>query len=143
LRLYEPESAHKILLEPRGDLNDRDKSIVMAEYHALVGEYSEAIAIARKLFEADASDVQAAILLGDVYHDSSQFQLAAAAYSASLARCGQHDQEQRRDILRLLAKNDLLAWQLDRAIAILNGLVEENPSDVASRLLLMEALAEA
>jgi len=143
LRLYESESAHKILLEPRGDLNDRDKSIVMAEYHALVGEYSEAIAIARNLFEADASDVQAAILLGDVYHDSSQFQLAAAAYSASLARCGQHDQEQRRDILRLLAKNDLLAWQLDRAIAILNGLVEENPSDVASRLLLMEALAEA
>jgi tetratricopeptide (TPR) repeat protein len=143
LRLYEPDSARKILLEPRGDLNERDRSMVMAEYHALVGEYSEAIAIARRLFEADAGDVQAAILLGNVYHDSSQFQLAAAAYSAALAHCSPHDQEQHREILRLLAKNDLFGRQLDRAIAILRSLVEEHPSDVASRLLLMETLAEA
>ncbi len=143
LRLYDVESARKVLADWRGRENDREVSMMMADYHTLVGEYSDAIAIARRLFETDAGDIQAAILLGDVYHASLQFGFAEAAYSAALARCRATDVEPRREIRRLQAKNELFARRFDRAVAILRGLVEERPSDVASRLLLMETLTEA
>lgn len=143
LRLYEVESARKVLGECCGGLNDRDVSMVMADYHTLVGEYSEAIVIAKRLLQADEGDLPAAILLGDVYHASRQFLFAEGAYAAALARCPATDEELRREIRRLQAKNDLLSRRFDRAIAILNGLIEERPSDVATRLLLMETLTEA
>ena len=143
LRLYEVESARKVLVECCPGQDDRDVSLVMADYHTLVGEYSEAIAIAKHLLEANASDLQAAILLGDVYHASRQFGFADAAYSAALRACRASDEEHRREIRRLQAKNDLLSRRFDRAIAILNRLIEERPSDAATRLLLMETLTEA
>ncbi len=142
LRLYEVELAKQILDECRDDLNDQEFSTVMIDYRTLVGEYAEAIALAKRRLQADERDLQAAILLGDAYHASRQFTAADSAYAAALAMCPASDEEQYREILRLQAKNYLLSRRFGQSITILNELLKEHPADVGGRILLIETLTE-
>jgi tetratricopeptide (TPR) repeat protein len=142
LRLYEVDLARQILDQCHGHAEGREFSAVVAEYHTLVGEYAEAIAIAKQRLRADGGDVQAAILLGDAYHASHQFAAADAAYASALAICSDTDDDLAREIRRLQAKNYLLSRRFDQALSVLNALLQERPTDVASRILLIETLTE-
>lgn len=142
LRLFEVDRAKEILDAYRGDPASSDYTTVLADYHTLVGEYVEAIAIAKARLDANPSDLQAVILLGDAYHASRQFTLADAAYATALSNRAATDEEQRREILRLQAKNYLLSRRFGPSIAILRALLEEQPSDFGSRILLIETLTE-
>ena len=142
LRLYEVERAKKILDRCRDDPNGQEFSTVLIDYHTLVGEYADAISLAKRRLQADAGDLPAAILLGDAYHASLQFTAAEAAYATALKLCTATDKEQHREILRLQAKNYLRSRRFEQSIAILNALLKERPTDVGSRILLIETLTE-
>ena len=89
---------------------------------------------------ASRRDIRASILLADAYHASQQYAVAEATYAAALANCPQDDNDLRREILRLQAKNYSLSRQYRKAIPILDGLLKEQPADVGSRILLIETL---
>ena len=143
LRLFEVDSARQILNDYHGDLNDREYSTAMADYHTVVGEYAEAIAIAKHRLREDASDIEAAILLGNAYRASRQFFLAEAAYVAALEICTAVDETQQREIRRLLAKNRSQRRSFSEAICELEEMLATQPSDVATRLMLMEVLVDS
>lgn len=143
LRLYEVDIAGQILTELSCDPQDREFSTVMADYHTMVGEYSEAIAIAKRRLRQDETDLEALILLGNAYQASGQLLFAGAVYQSALAHCVVPDQEQRREILRLLAGNHFLSRRFDQAAQILEALLQEQPTDIASRILLVENWLEA
>ncbi len=143
LRLYEVDSAWQLLTAYKGDRGDRIYSTVLADYHTVVGEYAEAIAIARRRLQDDPHDIEAGILLGNVYHASHQFFMADDAYLTTLARCASPLDPQRREIRRLMARNYVLSRRFEPAIALLNQLLIEHPNDVAARLMLADALTKA
>ena len=114
----------------------------MIDYRTLVGDYAEAIALAKQRRRANKHDVRATILLADAYHASQQYAHAEAIYAAALTQCPQNDTELRRTISRLQAKNYLLSRQYQQAASALNGLLEQQPTDVGSRILLVETLTK-
>jgi len=142
LRLYQVDVAKDLVDRYRGDKSDRDYTTVLIDYHTVVGQYAEAIALARGRLQADPNDLQAAILLADAYHASYQFVVADAAYRAALAMCPAADDDQRREIRRLQAKNYLLSHRLEAAVATLRALLDDFPGDIGSRVLLMKAWTE-
>lgn len=142
LRLYEVDVAKNLLAAFQGDTSTREFAILMADYHATVGEYSEAIAIAKRLVSDDPHDLDAGIVLGDAYSASMQLQLAEATYVAVLQNCAAKDEEKRREIRRLLAATHIRSRRFDAAQALLTELLESNPADVATRIMLIETLVE-
>jgi tetratricopeptide (TPR) repeat protein len=142
LRLYEVDLAKIILDECQNGEHDLEFTTVLIDYCTLVGDYAEAIELAKQRRRTDKHDVEAIILLADAYHASQQFAVAEATYSKALAKCPQKDEELRREILRLQAKNYLLSRRPQKAAAILNELLRQQPADVGSRILLIEALTK-
>ncbi len=76
LRLCEVDVARQILDAFPGDRASKDYLITCAEYHLVVGEYTEAIAIAKRRLVEDPHDVQSIILLGNAFQSSAQLQMA-------------------------------------------------------------------
>ncbi len=142
LRLYEVDRAKAILDELGDGRRGREYSTVLIDYHTLVGEYAEAIELAKRRRRANRRDVEATMLLADAYHASQQYAHADAIYAAALTQCPTNDTELRRTILRLHAKNYLLSRQYPQAVNVLDGLLREQPADVGSRILLVEALTK-
>ena len=108
-----------------------------------MGEYAEAIDIARRRLRADPHDIEAGILLGNAFHAGRSFFLADAAYVATLAECTDPAEPRRREIRRLMARNFTLSRRFDQAIPMLDALLAEKPNDIAARLLLVDTLTKA
>jgi len=142
LRLFQVEHAKQVLDRLPADSADEAWSCVMIDYYTLVGDYAEAIALAKQRLQRDAGDLQAAILLADAYHASRQFAAAEVAYAGALARCSPKDEEGRQEIIRLQAKNYLLSRKFEQAIATLQPLLHARPNDVGGRVLMIEALTQ-
>ena len=142
LRLYEVESA-QLWNDYHGDLNDREYSTAMADYHTVVGEYSEAIAIARHRLREDPSDVEAAILLGNAYRASRQFFLAEAAYVSALENLSCRGRSTAARNPPVAGQESSPAVLFNEAICELEEMLAVQPSDIATRLVLMETLIDA
>ncbi len=98
----------------------------------------EAIAIAKRRLAEDAADLEAGILLGNAYLTSGQYQLAEAAYLSALQCCPPGNEEKQREIRRLLAATYLRSRRFGAAQALLEELLNQQPTDIASRVLLIE-----
>jgi len=142
LRLYEVDACLQILNGIRGDRTSREFTTVLADYHTMVGEYSEALAIAKRRLTEDPQDFEAAILLGNALQASAQLQAANAAFQSALQCCDPADDEKQREIRRLIAANLLRRRLFDEARACLDQLLTEHPTDVASRILLIETMVK-
>ncbi|HEY4308735.1 MAG TPA: tetratricopeptide repeat protein [Pirellulales bacterium] len=143
LRLYEVDVAHQLLGSFSGDRDTKDFLGVLADYHTVVGDYSEAIGIGKRRLVEDPHDVQAMILLGNAYQASSQVQIAEELFQAALQECSATDEEMRREIRCLLAGNYLRRRLFDAARQELEELLEQQPTDVAARILLIETLIKS
>jgi|GEM_PF-6876083 len=80
MRMYEPESA-LATLKTLGNPDHPDVMMAKGEYHALVGEYSDAIALYRRAIIRDPNYIPARLGLGNAYLRSGQFLRAAGAFS--------------------------------------------------------------
>ncbi|HEX4148979.1 MAG TPA: tetratricopeptide repeat protein, partial [Pirellulales bacterium] len=143
LRLYQVDFAQQLLAQERANPHTLLYSTVLADYHTVVGEYAEAIDIARRRLCADPHDIEAGILLGNTFHAARLFFLADAAYLQTLAECTAPADPRRNEIRRLMARNFTLSRRFDQAIAVLDALLAENPHDIAARLLLVDTLTKA
>ncbi len=140
LRLNEVEEARQLLGEFQGDLSEGQVSTAVIDYHTVVGEYSQAISLAKLRLRDNPQDVEAGILLGNAYHAVRNFALAEASYNAALQDVSADGEELRRELLQLIAKNAFYGQKFDQAILILRQLLDERPTDFASRILLIETL---
>src|SRR4029079_15885251 len=61
LRLYEVDACLQVLQSIPGDHTSREYTTVTADYHTMVGEYSEALAIAKRRLTEDPQDLEAGI----------------------------------------------------------------------------------
>ena len=143
MRLFEVDFARQLLAQEKGNPHVQFYSTVLADYHTVVGEYAEAIAIARRRLQADPHDIEAGILLGNAFHAGRLFFLADAAYTAVLAECTAPADPRRREIRRLMARNFSISRRFDQAVLELDVLLAEKPNDIAARLLLVDALTKA
>jgi len=140
LRMYEVDEARMILSEFHVALADKSLSSVVIDYHTVVGEYSQAISLAKLRLRDDPQDTEAAIFLGNVYHAMRDFATADCVYSDALQRLPENSLELRRELLYLLATNAYYSLRYDRAVSILEGLLAERPTDMGSRILLISTL---
>ena len=134
------EEARQLLGEFQGDLSEGQVSTAVIDYHTVVGEYSQAISLAKLRLRDNPQDVEAGILLGNAYHAVRNFALAEASYNAALQDVSADGEELRRELLQLIAKNAFYGQKFDQAILILRQLLDERPTDFASRILLIETL---
>ena len=143
LRLYEVDASLQVLNSIPGDRTTKEFTTVLADYHTMVGEYSEALAIAKRRLTEDPHDLEAGILLGNAFQSSGQLQAAEAAFQAALHICDPADDEKFREIRRLIAANYLRRRLFDEARGSLEQLLGQHPTDVASRILLIETLVKS
>ena len=80
MRMYEPASA-LATLKTLGNPDHPEIMMAKGEYHALVGEYSDAIALYRRAIIQDPNYIPARLGLGHAYLRSGQFVRAAGAFA--------------------------------------------------------------
>ena len=141
LRIYDVTTARALLDQLGGSPDDRTYTTALADYHTVVGEYAEAIAIAQRRLREDPNDLEAAILLGNALNASNQLGAAEAAYAFAFGLTT--DDAQRYELRRLRGKNQSQRRAFDEAIGELQQILAERPDDIASRLLLIDVCLKA
>lgn len=72
LKIYEPQSARALLSGVTDGATNVPYLRVLANYHSLVGEHADAIAICRRVLSENPCDYQTRLVLGDVYLRAAQ-----------------------------------------------------------------------
>lgn len=142
LRLYQTVAAKNLLADLAPELSmTKPFQTAIADYHTVVGEYSEAIAISHQRLRRNPQDAEAFILLGNAYRASRRFPEAERAYQLALSSPTQAP-ELIEEVEWLLAKNAFEAKRPETAAEILHGLLARRPQNIAARLQLVDVLIE-
>lgn len=101
------------------------------------GDYDTAVALAEEVCDADASSVEARLLLGEIALDEADFEACLAFADEAL----EIDPEDREAQL-LAAEASLMLEDLLRVVGICEEILKVDPSDTRARHLMAEAILD-
>ncbi len=134
LRMFEPQSAFATL-QTIANPDHPEVMIAKGEYHALIGEFADAIAVHQRALARDADYVKARMGLGHSYVRAGQFLRGAAEFSK--IQLGDTPQSNQVYLSAQLARGRALAHarRYDEAIAVIDQAMATNTGSYTDQIL--------